>query len=246
MSSRSINLLRVGAVAAAVAVAAPFAISALQAPSGSAVAVAAAAQAKRLPPPAIDLPAARGPQTIILAGGCFWGVQGVFQHVRGVQQAVSGYAGGNRMTAKYELVSSGVTRHAEAVKITYDPSVVSLGELLHIFFSVATDPTQVNMQFPDKGAQYRNAIFYETADQKRVAEAYIAQLNGARAFSKPIATKVEKNTGFYAAEAYHQDYLTKHPDQPYIATYDLPKVADLKRMFPARYSAKPMLVGAKG
>jgi len=239
MNPKILQLLRAAAVVAAIGVAVPLAGGALnaQAASGAAAAVS-------LPAAAVDLPAAAGTQTIVLAGGCFWGVQGVFQHVRGVRSAVSGYAGGSRATANYALVSSGVTRHAEAVRITYDPAVISYGEILRIFFSVATDPTQLNMQYPDRGPQYRNAIFYQTADQKRVAEAYIAQLQRAKAYPKPIVTKLEPNKGFFPAEAYHQDYLTLHPDEPYIETYDLPKVADLKRLFPARYSAKPVLVKA--
>jgi peptide-methionine (S)-S-oxide reductase len=198
----------------------------------------------QLPAAAVDMPASAGLQKVVLAGGCFWGVQGVFQHVRGVRKAVSGYAGGARATAEYEVVSSGTTGHAESVEITYDPKEITLGQILRIFFSVATDPTQLNMQYPDHGPQYRGVIFYSTPDQKRVAESYIHQLDKARVFSKPIATRVDPLKGFYPAEAYHQDYLTLHPDQPYIAAWDLPKVAALAKTFPGQYRAKPVLVGS--
>ena len=238
MNPKLTQWLRAGAVVAVIGSAAPFALGALQA-----TAAPAEATAVQLPPPKVELPAAAQTQTIVLAGGCFWGVQGVFQHVRGVQSAVSGYAGGRKATANYEVVSTGATRHAEAVQITYDPKVVSYGELLRIFFSVTTDPTQLNMQYPDHGPQYRNAIFYKTADQKRVAQAYIAQLGAAKAYAKPIVTTLEPDTGFYRAEAYHQDYLTRHPTAAYIAAYDMPKIVALKAMFPDRYSAKPVLVG---
>ena len=236
MNPKLLQALRAAVAVAVIAVAAPVVGGILRAP-------AAAAAAVSLPSPVMDLPAAGETQIIVLAGGCFWGVQGVFQHVKGVRQAVSGYAGGKKLTASYELVSSGATGHAESVQITYDPKVISYGQILRIFFSVATDPTQLNMQYPDHGTQYRNAIFYQTADQKRIAEAYIAQLDRAKAFPKAVVTRLEPNTGFFAAEGYHQNYLTLHPDQPYIATYDLPKVEDLKRLFPDRYSAKPALVG---
>ena len=195
----------------------------------------------RLPAPAMDVPATQGAQTAILSGGCFWGVQGVFEHVRGVKQVLAGYAGGKRATADYELVSTGITGHAESVQITFDPKQITYGQILRIFFSVATDPTQVNRQFPDQGTQYRSEIFYANPVQKMVAERYIAQLNHARLFATPIATRVDPDTGFFRAEAHHQDYLVRHPDAPYIATYDLPKVADLKTMFPERYSPRPTL-----
>lgn len=236
------NLLRAGIIVAALAGATPLAVNALRMPAQA----ANVAAARALPPAAVDLPATGGKQTIILAGGCFWGVQGVFQHVKGVEKAVSGYAGGSRATANYALVSAGATGHAEAVQVTYDPSVISLGEILRIFFSVATDPTQLNMQHPDHGPQYRNDIFVSTPDQKRVVTAYIAQLQAAKPYPKPIVTKVSANTGFYPAEAYHQDYLTLNPTQPYIAMYDMPKIADLKRLFPARYRPKPVLVTRRG
>jgi peptide-methionine (S)-S-oxide reductase len=204
----------------------------------------AASPAQALPPPKIDvaLPAAGTLATAVLAGGCFWGVQGVFQHVKGVKQVYSGYSGGPGAAAQYELVSTGTTGHAESVQIVFDPQQISYGEVLRIFFTVATDPTQVNMQFPDEGTQYRGEIFYTSPDQKRVAEAYIRQLNEARVFKKPIATRVDPLKGFFKAEDYHQDYLIRHPGQPYIATYDMPKVTMLREVFPDRYVAKPTTV----
>jgi peptide-methionine (S)-S-oxide reductase len=205
----------------------------------------APASAAALPAPAIDAPRGGGDQVVVLSGGCFWGIQGVFQHVKGVKSAVSGYAGGTAATADYETVSTGTTGHAESVRIVFDPSQVSFGTLLRIFFSVGTDPTQLNHQFPDEGPQYRNEIWFTNADQQRVANAYIAQLDKAHAFRDRIVTRVEPLKGFYAAEAYHQDYLTLHPDSGYIARYDLPKVAQLKRDFPAYYRADPVLVGRR-
>jgi peptide-methionine (S)-S-oxide reductase len=204
----------------------------------------AASPAQALPAPKIDvaMPAAGKLETAVLSGGCFWGVQAVFEHVKGVTKVYSGYSGGPGVMAHYELVSTGTTGHAESVQIVFDPQQISYGEVLRIFFTVATDPTQVNMQFPDEGPQYRGEIFYATPDQKRVAEAYIQQLNEAHAFKKPIATRVDALKGFFKAEDYHQDYLTRHPDQPYIATYDMPKVAMLRAVFPDRYVAKPTLV----
>ena len=197
---------------------------------------------RRLPAPAMDAPAGGGVQTAVLSGGCFWGVQGVFEHVKGVRQVLAGYAGGRSgATAQYELVSTGTTGHAESVKIVFDPAQISYGEILRIFFSVATDPTQVGGQFPDRGPQYRSEIFYMDAAQKAVAEAYIAQLTAARAFARPIATRVDAYSGFYPAEAYHQNYLYLHPDQPYIAEFDLPKVQALATFFPAEYRASPVL-----
>ena len=177
-----------------------------------------------LPAPAIDAPksGSAGPQTIVLAGGCFWGVQSVFQHVKGVRQAISGYAGGAKDTATYEMVSSGTTGHAEAVQVTFDPRRVSLGRILQIYFSVAHDPTELNRQGPDTGTQYRSAIFYRDDTQKRVAEAYIAQLGKAGIFKHPIVTELDPPTEFYPAETYHQNFATLHPDNPYIAMYDLP------------------------
>jgi peptide-methionine (S)-S-oxide reductase len=206
----------------------------------------AADDAVVIPPPAIDVQATDGVQTAVIAGGCFWGVQGVFQHTSGVVNAVSGYAGGSKMTADYTMVSTGTTGHAESVEIKYDPKKISYGKILQIFFSVAHDPTQLNRQGPDSGTQYRSAIFTTSDEQKKVADAYIAQLNGAKVYSKPIVTKVGPLQGFFPAEAYHQDYLTLHPSQPYIAYNDLPKVENLKKLFAQDYTEKPTLVsGAK-
>jgi len=197
--------------------------------------------ATRLPaPPAETAPASPGLQTAILSGGCFWGVQGVFEHVKGVRLVYAGYAGGKRETAHYEMVGTETTGHAESVQVVFDPKIISYGEILRIFFSVATDPTQVNRQFPDQGPSYRSEIWYLNAGQKAQAERYIAQLNAAKAFSRPIATRVDPSPGFFRAEGYHQDYLVHHPDQPYIATYDLPKVAALKALFPTEYRATPV------
>jgi peptide-methionine (S)-S-oxide reductase len=193
-----------------------------------------------LPVPAIN-PAKTsqpGKQTVVVAGGCFWGIQAVFQHVKGVTKATSGYAGGNANTADYELVSMGDTGHAESVEVTYDPSQVTLGELLRVFFSVALDPTQVNSQGPDEGTQYRSVIFYGNDEQKKVADAYIAQLDAAKVFPRKIATQVTPLKGFYPAEAYHQDYFANHPTSPYIMFNDAPKVANLKKEFPELYSGK--------
>ena len=182
----------------------------------------------------------------VLAGGCFWGVQGVFQRVKGVSSAVSGYAGGARETAQYEEVGTGRTGHAEAVKITYDPRQVSYGKLLQIYFSVVAEPLKKNYQGPDHGTQYRTAIFPTTEAQKRTAAAYIAQLGKAGLWKRPIVTRIEPATGFYPAEAYHQDYLTLNPSAPYIRINDLPKVAALKQQFPALYRAQPVLVRPRG
>ncbi|MGA7808980.1 peptide-methionine (S)-S-oxide reductase MsrA [Bradyrhizobium sp.] len=203
----------------------------------------AAEDAVIIPAPAADVPATDGQQTVVVSGGCFWGVQGVFQHVAGVTSAVSGYAGGNKSTASYETVSTGTTGHAESVQIKYDPKKISYGKILQIFFSVAHDPTQLNRQGPDSGTQYRSAIFTTTDEQKKVTDAYIAQLNAAKVYPKPIVTKVGPLQGFYPAEAYHQDYLTLHPNQPYIAYNDLPKVENLKKIFADNYIEKPTLVG---
>ena len=193
-----------------------------------------------LPDPKLDTSAAaaKGVQTAVFAGGCFWGVDAVFKHVKGVTQVLSGYAGGSADTAKYERVSSGGTGHAESVRITYDPARVSYGQLLKVFFSVAHDPTELNRQGPDVGAQYRSAIFFANDEQKRVAEAYIAQLQAARAFPRPIVTQLTPLKAFYEAEAYHQNYLELHPDQPYIVFNDLPKIASLQRQFPNLYTGK--------
>jgi peptide-methionine (S)-S-oxide reductase len=202
-----------------------------------------------IPAPAVDeqqAPRAATPatETAVLAGGCFWGVQGVFQHVTGVTNAVSGYAGGDAKTAHYETVGSGGTGHAESVQITFDPAKISYGRILQIYFSVAHDPTQLNRQGPDTGTQYRSAIFPANPEQARIAKAYIAQLNQARVFDAAIVTKIEPGREFYAAEDYHQDFMTKHPFHPYIAYNDLPKVDDLKRLFPDAYHAEPALVAA--
>jgi peptide-methionine (S)-S-oxide reductase len=200
---------------------------------------------RAIPAPALDESAGqRGAETIVLAGGCFWGVQGVFQHVKGVSRAVSGYAGGEAATAHYGMTSRGDTGHAESVAVTYDPAQISLGRILQIYFSVAHDPTELNRQGPDYGTQYRSAIFPSSDEQARVAKAYVAQLNQARAFDAAIVTSIEPGRAFFPAEAYHQDYLTLNPGQPYIVFNDLPKVAALKRLFPNDYRNDPVLVGA--
>jgi peptide-methionine (S)-S-oxide reductase len=194
-------------------------------------------------PAALDNPKAAGPaQTVVLAGGCFWGVQGVFEHVRGVRRVVAGYAGGAKSTAEYETVSSGTTGHAESVQISFDPAQISFGEILQVFFSVVHDPTQLNRQGPDTGTQYRSEIFYSDATQKQIADAYIAQLSQAQVFPRPIVTRVDGLTGFYPAEDYHQDFLTHHPNYPYIVYNDLPKIENFKRLFPAYYVGQPVLV----
>jgi peptide-methionine (S)-S-oxide reductase len=193
-------------------------------------------------PPLVDNPKTDGPaQTAVLSAGCFWGVQGVFEHVRGVKNVIAGYAGGERSTAQYETVSSGTTGHAESVRITFDPAAISYGQILQIAFSVVHDPTQLNRQAPDVGTQYRSAIFYADESQKRIAEAYIAQLDQSHAFARPIVTRVDPLKGFYPAEGYHQDYLIHNPTQPYIATYDIPKIQNFKRTFPELYSGQPVL-----
>ena len=198
-----------------------------------------------VPAPTVDEPTAApgATETAVLAGGCFWGVQGVFQHVKGVTMAESGYAGGQRETADYETVSTGTTGHAEAVRITYDPAQVSFGRLLQIYFSVVQDPTQLDRQGPDEGTQYRSAIFAKDAAQRRVADAYVAQLSAAEVFPAPIVTTVEPDTGFFPAEQYHQDYLNSHPTSSYIAANDMPKVAALEQLFGGDYRAQPVLVG---
>ena len=190
-----------------------------------------------VPAPAVDAPRAAEPgrQTVVLAGGCFWGVEAVFRHVKGVTEATSGYAGGSAATAQYELVSAGNTGHAESVRVTFDPAQVSLGQLLQVFFSVAHDPTEVNRQGPDTGTQYRSAIFFSGAAQKRVVDAYIAQLDKAKVFPRRIATEVAALAAFYPAEAYHQNYAALHPSNPYIAINDAPKVTHLRERFPALY-----------
>jgi peptide-methionine (S)-S-oxide reductase len=190
-----------------------------------------------LPDPRVDVPAAtaKRTETAVVAGGCFWGVQAVFQHVKGVDRVVSGYSGGGKETADYHQVSTGATGHAESVQISYDPSQVTFGQLLKVYFSVAHDPTELNRQGPDVGTQYRSVIFYSSEEQKRVASAYIAQLDSAKVLARPIVTQVVPIKAFYPAEAYHQDYLEHHPDQPYIVINDLPKLRNLKRQFPDLY-----------
>jgi peptide-methionine (S)-S-oxide reductase len=224
-TSRWSSVLRAGAVAAAVlAVALPW----IRARAGGAVA---------LPAPAVDMArdAKPGKQTVVFAGGCFWGVQAVFQHVKGVADATSGYAGGAADTAKYDLVSTGDTGHAESVRVTFDPAQVSFGQLLRVFFSVAHDPTELNRQGPDTGTQYRSALFFTDPAQKRVADAYVAQLDRARSFHGRIVTEVAPLKAFYPAEAYHQNYATNHPNNPYIVINDAPKVEHLRQMFPELY-----------
>jgi peptide-methionine (S)-S-oxide reductase len=198
---------------------------------------------RTIPVPLVDVPGGgQASAVVVLAGGCFWGVQGVFQHVKGVTRAVSGYAGGEKRTARYETVGSGTTGHAESVEVTYDPRVVSYGRVLQLFFSVVHDPTQLNRQGPDSGPEYRSAIFPATAQQADVARAYIAQLNQSHIFKAPIVTKIEPDRVFYPAEDYHQDYLTRNPRSQYIVVNDLPKIDDLKRLFPELYRAEPVLV----
>jgi peptide-methionine (S)-S-oxide reductase len=206
----------------------------------------AAEKAVKLPAPAFDSAAAgQGPRTAVFAGGCFWGVQAVFQHTRGVLNAVSGYAGGKRETANYQAVTGGATGHAEAVQVTYDPKQISYGKLLQIYFSVAHDPTQLNRQGPDFGTQYRSALFYADEDQKQVAGRYIAQLEAARAFPGKIVTQLSPLEAFYPAEVYHQDYATLHPDSPYIVAFDRPKIANLKSMMPEVFREAPVLVSRR-
>ena len=187
-----------------------------------------------LPPPRADIPAAPGLQTAVLAGGCFWGMEAVFEHVKGVRNVVSGYAGGRAQDASYDKVSGEKTGHAEAIRITYDPRQVSYGQLLRIYFSAAHDPTQLNRQGPDKGPSYRSAIFHRSAAQKQEAQAYIAQLTAARAFRKPIVTRIEGGN-FFPAEAHHQDFMRRNPRHPYILAHDVPKLATLKAQFPGAY-----------
>jgi peptide-methionine (S)-S-oxide reductase len=206
----------------------------------------AAASAIPLPDPVVDQQLASDePQVAVLAGGCFWGVQAVFQHTNGVQLALSGYSGGMKTGPSYEEVTTGRTGHAESVQIKYNPREISYGQILKIFFSVVHDPTQLNRQGPDVGTHYRSAIFYANDEQKKIAEAYIAQLGQAGIFKSPIVTKVGPLVAFYPAEAYHQDYAIKHPTQPYIAIHDLPKVDNLKRIFPDMYRPNPVTVAAR-
>lgn len=231
MTRQRPNLLRIAPLVAA------FAMSMLAARP------ALAQEGLQIPAPAMSAPAEPGPvAVVVLAGGCFWGVQGVFQHVEGVRNAVSGYAGGEAAAAHYNLVTTGSTGHAEAVEITYDPEKISYGTILQVFFSVAHDPTQLNRQGPDVGTHYRTAIFPQDEAQAKFAGDYIAQLDQARVFDAAIVTKIEPGRPFYPAEDYHQDYMTLNPTQPYIAYYDLPKVGNLKRLFPDLYREEPVLV----
>ncbi len=211
----------------------------------SAGCASAAAPPVAAPPPVVDAAKAPGAsQTAVLAGGCFWGVQGVFEHLSGVRRVVAGYSGGERSTAHYEVVGAGGTGHAESVEITYDPAQVTYGEILQVFFSVAHDPTQVNGQGPDMGSQYRSVIFYSSDEQHRIAEAYIAQLNHAGTFHAPIATHVDAYRGFYPAEGYHQDFLLHNPGNAYIVYNDLPKIQSFQKLLPALYQGKPVTLAA--
>ena len=210
---------------------------------GVPTAALAAEAAVVVPAPVLDNPKESAPvQTAVLAGGCFWGVQGVYQHVRGVQKVLSGYSGGAKATAEYEVVSRGGTGHAESVEIRFDPKELSYGEILQIYFSVTHDPTQLDRQGPDTGTQYRSNIFYVDESQKRIAQAYIAQLEKAKAFGRAVVTRVDPLSAFYPAEGYHQDFLIKNPTYPYIVINDLPKIENLKKVFPARYRERPVTV----
>ena len=221
------------------------AFAGLAALASLAASTSTAEEAHRIPPPAVDEPTgARDPEVAVVAGGCFWGVQGVFQHVDGVISAVSGYDGGAASTAHYMMTTRGDTGHAESVRITYDPRKISYGKILQIFFSVAHNPTELNRQGPDLGTQYRSAIFPLNDEQARVARGYIEELDQAHAFGADLVTTIEPGKAFYVAEAYHQNYLVHNPDQPYIAYYDMPKIANLKRLFPELYRADPVLVGS--
>ena len=201
----------------------------------------AAEQSVRLPAPATDLPKAASTRSVVLAGGCFWGLQGMYQHVKGVTRVVAGYSGGSASTAHYETVGTGETGHAESVKIEYDPAQVSYGQLLQLFFSTAHNPTELNHQGPDDGTQYRSTIFVNDDSEKSVAQAYMAQLSASGAFSRPIATTLEPMRGFYPAEGYHQDYLIHHPDSMYIVMNDQPKITALHNLYPDLYRASPVL-----
>jgi len=205
------------------------------------VARTSAETARLLPAPAVDEAGKATTEVAVFAGGCFWGVQGVFEHLKGVRRAVSGYSGGQVANPDYDQVSSGSTGHAESVSVTFDPALISYGKLLQIFFSVALDPTQVDEQGPDRGTQYRSMLLVNGPDQEKIARAYVAQLEAAHAFSRPIATRIESAGPFYPAEAYHQDYLANHPDAPYIAIYDMPKVRAVQTLFPANWRDEPAL-----
>ncbi len=204
------------------------------------IACHASSEAVKLPNPVADEPLSKSKsaETVVLAGGCFWGIQAVFEHVKGVSSATAGYSGGSASTAQYETVSSGQTGHAESVRVVYDPSQISFGQILKVFFSVAHDPTELNRQGPDEGTQYRSVIFYASEDQRRVAQAYVDQLNGAKVFARPIVTQIVALKAFYPAEGYHQDYAEHHPNEPYIAMNDLPKLDHLKQTLPELYVGK--------
>lgn len=213
---------------------------------GWVAAISGAQAPTAVPSPAIDNPKEHGKlQTAVLAGGCFWGLQGVFEHVRGVRGVLAGYSGGSRLTAQYDDVGTGRTGHAESVQVTFDPGEVTYGELLQIFFSVAHDPTELNRQGPDSGTQYRSNIFYADETQRHIAESYIAQLDKGKTFSQPIATRIDALKGFYPAEAYHQDFYLKNPGYPYIVINDLPKIRNLKQLFPDSYRDSPVMVAAR-
>jgi peptide-methionine (S)-S-oxide reductase len=214
---------------------------------GLAISKQAAEEAKTIPAPALDEQSKpeSSEQVAVFAGGCFWGVQGVFQHVKGVTNAVSGYAGGNKETARYDMVGLGNTGHAESVRISYDPKQISYGQLLRIYFSVAHNPTELNRQGPDIGTQYRSAVFPMNDEQAKVAKAYIGELNRARVFDAAIVTKVEPEQSFYPAEVYHQDFMVRNPAYPYIVIHDRPKLESLKQLFPELYRAEPVLVSAQ-
>jgi peptide-methionine (S)-S-oxide reductase len=230
------KLIALGGATAAVA-----AVGVMILAGGSADAAWSEGRPVKAPVAAFAAPAANATEeTAVLSGGCFWGLQGVFEHVRGVKQVLAGYAGGTRATAEYETVSTGMTGHAESVKIVFDPRQISYAEILRVYFSVATDPTQLNRQYPDEGPQYRGEIFYLSPAQKLEAERYIAQLGAARIYHGQIVTRLDPFSGFYPAESYHQDYLLRHPDAAYIATFDLPKVAALKALLPEDYRPNPV------
>lgn len=217
-------------------------LAALMLPFAAATPAMASSEPVTIPEPKLDAGPAEGIQSIVLAGGCFWGVQAVYQHTEGVISAVSGYAGDSKAVANYELVSAGRTKHAEAVEIKFDPKKISYGKILQIFYSVVHDPTTLNRQGPDRGEHYRSGLFFANDEQKKVAEAYIAQLDAAKLFPGKIVTKLEKLDGFYAAEDYHQDYATRHPLQPYILFNDRPKIENMKKFFTQLYREKPVLV----
>jgi peptide-methionine (S)-S-oxide reductase len=218
----------------------------LAASSGMPDSAGALESPRATPSPALDNAKASGAtQTAVLAGGCFWGTQAVFEHVRGVRRVLAGYSGGSAATARYDSVSTGATGHAESVQVTFDPAVVSYGEILRVFFSVAHDPTELNRQGPDEGTQYRSEIFYADGTQQRIALAYIAQLGRSKTFGSPVVTRVDPLQGFYPAEDYHQDYLAHHPSDPYIVYNDQPKLANLKRLLPELYRDQPAVVALR-